>query len=130
MKGFMNLRSKGFTFLELTLVLALIVIVAAIGGPRLINMLQRGQIEADETLLYQLNDATESYVTVSGLNLDYNADDFVFNDCKVGGTLDNDLMINKLIENGFMISKPEINSRDKEFQWSIPHRKWIIATTD
>lgn len=130
MKGVIILRNKGFTFLELTLILALIVIVAAIGGPSLIKMLDSGRSDADEALLYQLNDATESYVTVSGLSLDSNAADFVFNDCKVGGNLDNDLMIAKLIENGFMISEPKINSKNMEFQWSTAHRKWIMASTD
>jgi len=120
------MRNKGFTLVELIAVIAIIVIVASIGAPAYFNSLRRKEMEADEMAAYQLTDSTESYALVTGRSLDSSSTDFVFSDCYVSGSLDSDLMIDKLMENGFLLSRPDVQSKNAELTWDTSTRKWKV----
>ncbi|MBN2880263.1 MAG: prepilin-type N-terminal cleavage/methylation domain-containing protein [Clostridia bacterium] len=120
------MRNKGFTLVELIAVIAIIVIVASIGAPAYFNSLHRKEMEADEMAAYQLTDSTESYALVTGRSLDSASSNFIFSDCYLSGSLDADLMMDKLMENGFLLSRPVIQSKNAEFIWDTSTRKWKV----
>ena len=124
------MNNKGFTLIELVTVIFIMVILVSIGAPNFIDSLHKKELEADEIAVYQLNDSTESYALVMGSSLTYAASDFVFSDCKVDGELDTDLMIGKLLENGFLISAPEVQSKNAEFQWDTVAREWKVMVLE
>jgi len=120
------LNKKGFTLIELVITISILMIVLGIAAPNFMGTLRKEQREADETLIYQLNDSTESYALVSGSTLNYADVNFVFNDCKVNGNVDYDLATAKLMENGFMISVPDANSKDASFAWDQARNEWYL----
>ena len=120
------MNKKGFTLIELIIVIAIIVIVVSIGAPNFFNTVTKKALEADEMTAFQLNDSTESYALVTGASMDYNSTNFVFSDCEVNGEYDADLMIGKLLENGFLISAPEVQSKNAVFMWDKVAREWIV----
>ncbi len=120
------MNKKGFTLIELIVVIAIMVVIVTIGAPNLFDTMKKKSMEADEITVFQLNDSTESYALVRGSSLDYNNANFVFKDCEVAGVLDADLMIGKLMENGFLISAPEVKSKNAEFMWDKVAMKWIV----
>lgn len=120
------MNNKGFTMIELVIVFFIILIIASIGTVNFLNTQRKQALKADEMAVYQLNDSTETYALVSGTSLEYADSDFVFNDCKVGGNLSVDLMIAKLMENGFLISEPQVQSKDAEFSWDSGADKWMV----
>ena len=122
-----SMNNKGFTMLELIATVAVLFIVAGIAAPSMISLLDHQSAEADEILAYQLNDATESYALVTGSSLDFNATDFVFSDCEVSGALSTDLMVAKLMENGYLMAKPDPNQSNVEFQWNKGSQEWRVV---
>ena len=124
------MNKKGFTLIELIVVIAIMVIILSIGSPYFFNTIKKKALEADEMTAYQLTDSTESYALVRGSSLDYGDADFVFSDCEVAGVLDADLMIGKLMENGFLISAPDIKSKNAELIWDKTAKKWDVQFTE
>ena len=124
------MNNRGFTLIELVTIIFIAMVVATIGAISLSSSLDRQELEADEMAAYSLTDSTESYALVSGTSLDYYASDFVFSDCESGGSLNADLMIGKLMENGFLISKPSAQTKNAEFQWDITAQEWKIVVSE
>jgi len=124
------MRNKGFTLIELVIVIAVMVIVVSIGAPNYFNSLRRKELEADEMAAYQLTDSTETYAMVTGRSLDSSSTNFIFSDCYLSGSLDTDLMIGKLMENGFLLSPPVTQSKNAVFVWDTSTRKWKVDTIE
>ena len=117
------MNNRGFTLIELIIVVAVLAVFGTIGTLNLTTTLDRQRLEADEISVFQLNDATESYALVSGSSLDDTSDDFVFKDC----SLDYNLMINRLMDNGFLVFSLEVESENAEFKWDTNAQEWILV---
>ena len=60
-QGDREVNKKGFTLIELIVVIAIMVVIVTIGAPNLFDTMKKKSMEADEITVFQLNDSTESY---------------------------------------------------------------------
>lgn len=123
-------NNKGFTLIELLIVLIILAIALTIGAPNFFAGLQKERLEADQNAVLSLNDATESYALVSGTSLDDTATNFVFADCMSGGSYNESMMIDKLVQNGFMIAGMQTESEGAEFNWNTVTDQWELLITE
>lgn len=120
-------KNKGFTLIEVLVVLIILGIVLTIGAPLFFRGLEGERLEADENAVMQLNDSTQSYALVSGTSLDDTSVNFVFGDCIVGEEFDESMMIDKLVQNGFMIAGMRTESEGVEFNWNTTTDQWELV---
>ena len=110
--------SKGFTLVELLIVL---VVVGILSGSVMLmsnNVLNRTKVNADIATVRSLNTATVIYKTMGNLYL--NSDTFY------GFNNDQD-RIQELLKSGQINSTPVPNVSETSFSWNIASQKWVIS---
>lgn len=123
-------NNKGFTLIELIVIILVMGILVGIGYPNYMKSLDRKEREADEMAIFQLNDCTETYAMIMGASLDFDDGNFVFIDCLVYDAdadetlLNADLMMNKLMENGYLIAPPSVKTTGAKFGWDADNQEW------
>jgi len=112
-------NQKGFTLLELIVVIAVIGILSAIAAPKLFGIVDRAKITADQATVRILNDITPLYrVTKSSLD--------PFKDEEKS----NEELIEVLVNSGYLTSYVEPQSKDATFTWLFDAEQWYLAFPD
>lgn len=123
-------NNKGFTLIEVLVVIIILAVALTIGAPYFFTGLQGERLEADENAILQLNDATESYALVSGSSLNETDANFVFGDCVSGGNYDESMMLDKLVQNGFLVAGMQTESEGASFNWNTTTDTWELVISE
>ncbi|OPL08284.1 MAG: hypothetical protein AVO33_01165 [delta proteobacterium ML8_F1] len=109
---------KGFTLVELVVVIAILGILASMAVPRFIGFTDRGRIAADQASLKTLNLATSGYRIKK--ELPSAADVFT------GFDEDRERM-EQLVASGFLEKVLEPQKPDAEFLWQVASQRWLYS---
>lgn len=112
-----SVKRKGFTVVELVVVLAVLVILAAVTLPILYNYTDKARIASDEYTVSILNKVTEVYSV---------QEEIFTGDVFEGIASDEDRM-QKLIEEKYLYEIPIPIKEDASFVWDIASQKWIYS---
>ncbi|ADQ13915.1 leucine-rich repeat protein [Halanaerobium hydrogeniformans] len=113
-------NTKGFTLIELIVVIAILGILAAIAVPRFSGVIKRAHISADQTKVRALNSVT----SVARMAL-LSEDPFIDNN-------ETDQQLIAFLQGrGYLDDGPiEPQTRDAEFKWSFDDEKWYLMIGD
>lgn len=116
-KGVLD-RRRGFTLVELLVVLAVLAIVLSVGLPRFSGLLLSAEDRANLASVDFLNEATDLYRLGAGLG----PDEEVF-----FGLNDDGARMSRLLEAGFLDAQPLGQGEDASFYWSVPRQLWGLS---
>jgi prepilin-type N-terminal cleavage/methylation domain-containing protein len=113
-------NNKGFTLIEILVVILIIAILAAILIPRLADLTRSANEAVDKTKLHDLNLATSIYRSEKGIE---GTDIFE-------GISTDLLRMNKLVTEGYLqaILIPRI--AEHEFVWDVTDQYWELVIND
>lgn len=112
-----NYNKKGFTLIELIIVIAIISIIYFMAAPRFASVIQASRTAEDNYNLRILNDATRTYAVINNIN---RQDIFE-------GLYSNSGRIEILMAGGFIGYLPEPNQENKKYNWIISDQEWILG---
>lgn len=110
-------NKKGFTLIELMVVLGILAIILALAIPSYKHLANKSKVSADQVSLGLLNKATDLYQTAKDLSLD---------EIFTGATTDND-RLGQLRDQGFLSQIPRAQEKDKSFAWDATSHRWVMA---
>lgn len=113
-------NNKGFTLIEVLVVILIIAILAAILIPRLDDLTHSANEAVDKTKLHDLNLATSIYRTEQGTEI---GDIFE-------GIDTNLLRMNKLVEEGYLQDILIPRLIEHEFNWIISDQVWELVVNE
>ncbi len=111
--------NKGFTIIELIVVIAILAILAAIISPQAFEFIERGRIAADQTTVRTLNNLTALY-RITAPSSD------PFKDT----SKTNSELIAVLVDGGFLTSSVESQTKNTTFEWLIEDEQWYLMFED
>lgn len=117
-KNYSNSK-RGFTLIELIIVVAIIAIIAFIAIPNFLGFIERSRMAADQANVRILNVSTPLYRT-DNPELD------PFEDIGVSS----ESLVSLLVEGGYISStvKPlKAQTKDAEFEWRFDEEKWYLS---
>ena len=115
-----NKRIRGFTLVELIVVLAVLAILSTVAVVGYSHILQRAKWQADKATVTVLNKVTSVHKVAHELYLQD-----VFEGI---GTDEGRLAY--LVDEGYLTSVPEAQQKDASFQWSISEQVWELYVGD
>lgn len=110
----MSSMNKGFTLLEIVIVVAVIAILIGIAVPVANSSLERVRYIADVAQLKSLNDATQAYATKHMI-----VDNDIFSEFYTDST-----RLQRLVDESYFQSAPKPMIDGEEFQWGIKAQRW------
>lgn len=110
-----KIYKKGFTMIEMLIVLTVLLILSALIVPQVVNAIESSKVTADQANVRTLN-------TVTALYRSKDLESDPFNDESISNT---DL-IEVLVTNGFLSTIIEPKSKDASFNWLINDKKWAL----
>jgi prepilin-type N-terminal cleavage/methylation domain-containing protein len=119
-EGIFMKNKKGFTLIEMLVVLLIISILAAIIIPRLIDITHSANVAVDKTKLHDLNLATAIYRSEKGIE---GVDIF-------DGIGTNLLRMNKLVNEGYLREVLIPRLAEHEFVWDVTDQVWEIVVNE
>ena len=110
-------KKRGFTLIELVVVLAVLAILAAIAIPILVPVVARAQAAADTASVRALNEATAAYRTIHN---------------KIPGDVfegigSDEARIQVLIDEKLLEEKPKPKEIGAAFTWSVDNQVWVLS---
>jgi prepilin-type N-terminal cleavage/methylation domain-containing protein len=114
-----RLDRKGFTLIEIIVVIALLSILSALMIPDMFNFIEKSKVATDLTDLRTLNTVTSAYRASNPAN-----DPF-----KNPSTSDETLM-QFLVDQGFIPRLLSPVSADADFEWDSTQEKWFLITEE
>jgi len=111
-------NKKGFTLIELVIVIALLGILSTIGIPRFIGYVNHSRIAVDQANLKILNTTTTLY------RIKYN----ITNPDVFEGIDTDEKRIEELVDKDFLNYAPEPQVKNGEFSWHMNSQKWLHST--
>ncbi len=112
-------NNKGFTLIELIVVIAILGILALIAIPQVLGLVNASRIAADQASISTLNSMTAIY-RISNPTPDFFKDE----------TINNQELLDLLIENNYLVSMVEPQSKDAVFAWIVDEEKWYLMFAD
>ncbi|QRN86494.1 leucine-rich repeat domain-containing protein [Clostridia bacterium] len=112
-------KHKGFTLIELIVVIVIVGILASVTVPRLFGFTERAKISVDQSTVGLLNTLTPIY-RISNESSDPFEDE----------TKSNTELINILVEDGYLSSFVEPQSKDATFAWMLDDERWYLLFPD
>lgn len=110
------INKKGFTLIELIVVVAILMIVGAIAVPRISGLINDAKIASDKVTVKTLNSVTTMYFTSKQTS---------YNDIFEGFNTDK-LRMSELVNEGFLNNIPQPKSKEAEFVWLIENQLWTL----
>ncbi len=108
-------NNKGFTLIELIVVIAILGILTAIALPMLLGFVDQSKIVADQASVKNLNDVTPIFRTyVSGSD--------PFED----ETKSNEELLQALVNAGYFASASKPQTKDASYSWSFDNQRWYF----
>jgi len=111
------LDSKGFTLVELILVIVLLGILQLVAAPVIGNALRNTETASDHNLLIALKSATKSYALYESVPE---------GDLFEGITSDQDRM-EELVATGYLNEPVELRQKNKSLSWNVAEQEWEIV---
>jgi prepilin-type N-terminal cleavage/methylation domain-containing protein len=112
----MKRNNRGFTLIELIIVLAMLAILAFITIPRLTAAVIRAQLAADIANVKVLNDTTAAYAAYR---------DIPVSDVFSAASTDAARM-QVLVDAGFLSEAPQPQEKDAAFEWDTGSQTWVL----
>lgn len=106
---------KGFTLIELVIVIAVLGIIAAIAIPLSVGSIERGRTAADQASVRVLNGVTALY------RADRAADDPFLDE-----TNSNAELLEVLTGSGYLAAPVKAQTKDAVFAWSLDQNQWLL----
>ncbi|PKM64992.1 MAG: hypothetical protein CVU96_00080 [Firmicutes bacterium HGW-Firmicutes-20] len=113
-------NQKGFTLIEILVVILIISILAAILIPQLTDITHSANAAVDKTKLHNLNLATSIYRSEKGIE---GTDIFE-------GISDDLLRMNKLVDEGYLEEILIPRLIEHEFVWDVTDQEWEIVVNE
>lgn len=107
-------KHRGFTLIELILVISILAIIAGISVPKFSDFIQRSRIAADQATVATLNKATELFRTNT-----LSADPFL-DESKTA-----DYLLNQLVGTNYLSAPIKVQSKGA-FQWFVGKERWEL----
>ena len=111
-----TLVKKGFTLIELVVVIAIILILSTISMITISGYIEESQLTVDRTTIKTLNTVTRLY----GIKQGAQKKD-IFIDCDT-----NEQRFQKLVSEGLLSTIVEPKHKDSEFSWLINEQLWVL----
>jgi|GEM_PF-3362035 len=108
-------KEKGFTLIELVIVITVTGILSGIGVPRYLGFMERARIENDRISIRILNTATNIYAIDREVQ-----DGDVFQ-----GIVDDEQRQQELVDSGWLEEIVYPQQNDSEFKWHMESQRWI-----
>lgn len=112
-------KQKGFTLIELIVVIVIVGILASITVPKLFGFTERARISADQSTVGVLNTMTPIY-RISNESSDPFLDE----------TKSDTELIEVLVDSGYLTSFVEPQSQDASFAWVLDEKRWYLLFPD
>ena len=111
------LNNKGFTLIELIIVIAILGVLAAVLIPNYIGYIEKAKIGVDNANLVVLNEDTAIYKDIKGITT---AD--VFDSITTDAA-----RMQKLVSEGCLAAMVSTQQKNATFVWDIPSQKWVTS---
>lgn len=110
-------NKKGFTLIELVVVIAILGVISSIAIPRLSGFSEKARVKADEASLSTLNKTTSIYAALNNIS---GEDIFA-------GVPSDDSRMSLLVSNGLLGENIKAQQKDTKFVWDIGGQLWTCS---
>lgn len=115
-----NPHGKGFTLIELIVVVGILVSLIGIAVPKLSGAMEKTRVSADKATLRTLNHVTNMY----------KAGETIFDEDVFAGIDENEDRILSLVDKGYLLKEIRPQGKNASFNWNISEQIWELYVGD